>query len=68
MSEALRYLQNRERLAGDVAAGRVQPTVEALAAAFEERGNEDPFTAANHAVKFLDDLQRGVERQIARPK
>ncbi len=68
MTAAMRYMENRERLAGDVAAGRVQPTVEALAAAFEERGGDDPFTAACNADRFLSDVQRHLERRTGRPK
>jgi hypothetical protein len=59
----IQYYLDREHLAGDVVAGRVQATVEGIAAAFEERGGDDPFTAANHAVKFLEDLKRGAARR-----
>jgi hypothetical protein len=66
MTAAMRYLENRERLAGDVAAGRVQPTIEGLSAAFEKRGGYSPFEAACNAERFLSDVQRHLERRTGR--
>jgi hypothetical protein len=37
-----------------------------LAAAFEERGGDDPFTAACNADRFLSDVQRHLERRTGR--
>jgi hypothetical protein len=68
MTATMRFFEARNCLAADIAAGLIAPTIEAIASAFEVRGGYAPYEAACNAEKFLADLQRGVERQTARPK
>lgn len=61
------HLQNywdfRDRLAGDIRAGRVKPSVDALVAHVAKDFDVDPDRASELVERFLSDLQRGREQR-----
>ncbi len=61
------YFIDRDHMSADIVAGRVTPTLEDIATAFEQRGGYGPYEAACNAERFLADLNRGLERRAARP-
>ncbi len=63
MIPALEYFSYRDRLAGDIRDGLIEPTPEALSAALEQRAGLQPFDAAHVMSRFLGDLGRGLKRR-----